>query len=119
MDGLVCFNCGTSLAGMTLPLRRLEVCPDCDSELHVCLMCRFYDVGVAKSCQEPIAEEVRDKRHANFCDYFTPRPAAYTPPDQEAAQAQAGLQALFGADDEAGDSSPMEQLEDLFKKNSD
>lgn len=115
VDELVCFHCGVSLADMTLPLRRLEVCPDCDSELHVCLMCRYYDTHVAKSCREPIAEEVRDKRRANFCDYFTPRGGAYIPPDPEAEQAQAQLQSLFG-DEADSDKSSLEQLDDLFKK---
>ena len=116
VDELVCFSCGASLAEMTLPLRRLEVCPECDSELHVCLMCRFYDTGVAKSCREPVAEEVRDKRSANFCDYFTPRAGAYTPPDPEVAQAQAGLQALFGEESDGGGQSTLDELEDLFRK---
>lgn len=101
---------------MTLPLRRLEVCPECDCELHVCLMCRFYDTGVAKSCREPVAEEVRDKRNANFCDYFTPRAGAYTPPDAEAAQARAGLQALFGEDSNDDSQSAPDELENLFRK---
>ena len=99
-----------------MPLRRLEVCPQCDSELHVCVMCQFYDTSVAKSCREPIAEEVRDKQQANFCDYFAPRPGAYTPPDAEAVQAQAKLKALFGESDAADEPSALDELEGLFRK---
>ncbi len=83
---LVCWKCGTSLAELTLPLRRLDECPQCRAELHVCRMCVDYDTRVAKHCREPTAEEVSDKTHANFCDHFKPRPGAYTPPDTVAAR---------------------------------
>ena len=33
-------------------------------------MCRFYDTRKAKSCAEPVADEVQDKQRANFCGYF-------------------------------------------------
>jgi hypothetical protein len=60
-------------------------------------MCEFYDTAVAKHCREPVAEEVKDKTHANFCDYFRPVPTAYRPADQTAAErAKAQLEALFG-----------------------
>ncbi len=60
-------------------------------------MCEFYDTGKAKHCREPIADEVKDKTAANFCDYFQPTPAAYQPGVQSAAdRARADLEALFG-----------------------
>ncbi|HEU4486660.1 MAG TPA: hypothetical protein VFR96_14330 [Povalibacter sp.] len=95
---LICWKCGASLADYTLPLRRLEECRACRAELHVCKLCEWYSTAVAKHCREPIAEEVKDKERANFCDYFQPRPDAWsgTPLDQ-AAQARAQLDALFGA----------------------
>ena len=94
---LVCWKCGTSLADYSLPLRRLEECRACRSELHVCRMCQFYDTAKAKHCAEPIAEEVKDKAHSNFCDYFQPLAAAYRPAEQTAAErARAELEALFG-----------------------
>jgi hypothetical protein len=95
---LVCWKCGASLAALTLPLRRLEVCGKCNAELHVCRMCIEYDTSKAKHCREPIAEEVRDKEHANFCDFYKPRPDAYRPANQaELDKSRAGLEALFGA----------------------
>ncbi len=94
---LVCWKCGASLAELTLPLRRLEECPKCRAELHVCRMCVDHDPGVAKHCREPTAEEVQDKTRANFCDFFQPRPAAYIPPNTaEADRARAELEKLFG-----------------------
>lgn len=95
--GLKCWKCGVSLADYTLPLRRLEECRACHAELHVCRMCEFYDVSVAKHCRETIAEEVKDKVRANFCDYFRPTASAYRPGDISAAdRARADLEALFG-----------------------
>ena len=94
---LVCWKCGGSLAALTLPLRRLDVCPACRSELHVCRMCVDHDTRVAKHCREPTAEEVRDKERANFCDHFKPRPGAHQPRDTAAIDAaRAELDRLFG-----------------------
>lgn len=94
--GLTCWKCGASLEWATLPLRRLEECKSCRSELHVCRMCVDYDTRVAKHCREPTAEEVRDKTQANFCDHFKPKPGAYVAPTGEADASRAALEALFG-----------------------
>ena len=94
---LVCWKCGSSLAALSLPLRRLDECTQCRAELHVCKLCVDYDTRVAKHCREPIAEEVRDKTAANFCDYFKPRAGAYTAPNTgEVDRARAELERLFG-----------------------
>ncbi len=96
-SNLVCWKCGASLATLTLPLRRLEECPRCRAELHVCRMCVEYDTSVATRCREPTAEEVRDKERANFCDFFGPRPGAYTAVNTtDADRARAELDKLFG-----------------------
>lgn len=91
-------------------------------------MCRFYDRSKAKSCNEPIADEVQDKERANFCGYFTAKPRAYTPTVDASALTRAKLDALFnGAEtkekaSDVPDSSltPAERarrdLENLFKK---
>ena len=95
--GLKCWKCGASLADYTLPLRRLEECRECHAELHACRMCEFYDTSKAKHCRETIAEELKDKTSANFCDYFRPTPEAWQPAQLSAAeQARAHLEALFG-----------------------
>jgi hypothetical protein len=123
MPGLVCWKCGTSLADLTLPLRRLEECRTCGAELHVCKLCEWYSVTVAKHCREPIAEEVKDKQRANFCDYFKPRPGAYSKADVSASdQARSDLDALFGSGAKNATSEPSAadraraELDKLFKK---
>ena len=96
-NGLRCWKCGASLADYTLPLRRLEECRSCRAELHVCRMCEFHDVSVAKHCRETVADEVKDKVRANFCDYFRPTPTAWRPGETSAAdRARSELEALFG-----------------------
>lgn len=97
MSALVCWKCGASLAELSLPLLCLDECRRCGAELHVCKLCEWYSTAVAKHCREPIAEEVKDKERANFCDYFKPRVGAYSDAGTtEAARAKAQLDALFG-----------------------
>jgi hypothetical protein len=94
---LICWKCGAALAALSLPLRRLDECPACRAELHVCKLCVEYDTSVAKHCREPTAEEERNKESANFCDHFKPRPGAWSASQATAAeQAAAELARLFG-----------------------
>ncbi len=118
---LVCWKCGASLAELTLPLRRLEECLQCHAELHVCRMCEWYSVSVAKHCRETVAEEVKDKDRANFCDYFKPRADAFQPVADHAVKARSDLDALFGG--KGASSGPLDaadaaraRLDELFKK---
>lgn len=119
---LVCWKCGASLAELSLPLRRLEECRQCAAELHVCRLCEWYSTAVAKHCRETIAEEVKDKERANFCDYFKPKQDAYSAVRLDAAaQAKADLEAMFGGGaPKAAEPSAAEkaraELEALFGK---
>jgi hypothetical protein len=91
-------ECGASLAALSLPFNRVDECRQCKAALHACKLCEFYDVAVAKHCREPIAEEVRDKERANFCDYFTPRVIIHSSKSQDdVSRAQAQLDQLFGS----------------------
>lgn len=126
---LSCYRCGTSLAELSLPLTRLDECPECRTQLHVCRMCVHYDPQVPKSCTEDDALEVRDKKSANFCDYFEPAADAHRPGEYEAdLAARDALSALFGdapadaqkADAAAADADPetrtaLDRAEALFK----
>ena len=96
LDSLVCWKCGAPLADLSLPLLRTEECRACRAELHVCRMCRFYDTSKAKSCSEPIADEVQDKQRANFCGYFLVAGGRFQPRNGAADQAKAALESLFG-----------------------
>ncbi len=93
---LVCWKCGASLAEFSLPFSRTEYCRACQTELHVCRMCRFYDITKAKQCAEPVADPVHDKERANFCGYFEPAAARYRPAGAAGDEARHALEALFG-----------------------
>lgn len=93
---LVCWKCGAALADLSLPLLRTDECRACRAELHACRMCRFYDTGKAKSCGEPIADEVQDKTRSNFCGYFQAVGGRFQPRDGGADQAKMALESLFG-----------------------
>lgn len=66
----ICHACKNTLSLDGKPGRRDE-CPHCRADLYCCLNCTFHDRSAPKQCREPIAELVKDKAKANFCDYFT------------------------------------------------
>jgi hypothetical protein len=91
-----CWKCGAPLAELSLPVGRTDYCRACRAEVHVCRMCRFYDLSKAKQCAEPIADPVRDKERANFCGYFVPVSGRFRAPGPAADQALDALNSLFG-----------------------
>lgn len=101
---LCCWKCGASLVDLPLPLGRADDCPSCRADLHVCLLCEFYATGIANDCREPIAEPVQNKRRANFCGYFKPRPGACSAAAPR-IDAKDRLEQLFGL---AGDAKPSD-----------
>ncbi len=113
---LVCWKCGAALADLPQPLSRRAECPACEAELHVCRLCRHYDATKAKQCREPMAEEVKEKTRANFCEWFQPRPQAFQAGDTGAADSARGkLEALFGGEPSAAESrSPRDALDRIF-----
>lgn len=125
---LRCYRCGASLEALSLPLSRLDLCPECSVELHVCRMCRHYAPSAPDACDEEDAIEVHNKVTANFCDYFAPSPEAFDGEERGADEdARRRLAALFGdAAAPAGETeteeeppaarSALEQAEDLFRK---
>jgi hypothetical protein len=122
---LRCYRCGGSLAALTLPLSRLDLCPDCSVELHVCRMCLHYAPAKPDACDEDDAEEVRNKTVANFCDYFAPNPQVFDGSERQAdTRARMALEALFGSapaaerenEAAADEDGARRQAEDLFRK---
>jgi hypothetical protein len=93
---LDCWNCGAPLADLPSPVGRAEYCRACRAEIHVCRMCRFYDLRKANHCAEPVAEPVQNKERANFCGYFEPVAGRFRAPDAAGDDSRAALEALFG-----------------------
>lgn len=121
-ENLVCWKCGVAI-DLPMPLGRESECRHCHAQLHVCRLCEFYNPGVAEQCEEPVADYVKEKERANFCDYFKPIPDAYKPvTNNEADQSVNELNALFGLNKETqvNDMTEAEkakkELDDLFKK---
>jgi hypothetical protein len=93
---LSCFKCQTDLSFRDfVPFK--ECCPKCNSDVHCCLNCKFYDTAAYNSCREPQADRVLDKDRANFCDYFQIRQGKL---DSKATK----------------ENSAVDKLESLFKK---
>lgn len=68
-----CFRCGATLPEKVY---RNTLCESCGADAKTCLNCRFHDPSAHWECRETIAEAVREKDRANFCDFFSLRTAA-------------------------------------------
>ena len=114
---IVCYNCGASLAALTLPLSRRDMCPGCSVHVHVCRMCSHYDPTVIGQCREEDAEEVLEKNKVNYCEWFAPVTGAFDA-DRRGGQlaAMADAEALFGGDEQpaADNGDPLSDAEKLF-----
>ena len=105
---------------MLVPFARVDECPGCRADLHVCRMCEFFDPGVRRGCKEPVAEEVSDRERANFCGYFTPVAGLGPGAEDGSSQtARAELGTFFGlpssstaSPDDAGEA--RRRLDELF-----
>jgi hypothetical protein len=69
-----CARCAEPLSLEGRPSRG-ATCPKCGAYLHSCVNCAFYSPGRHNDCREPQAENVGDKKSANFCDFFRFREA--------------------------------------------
>jgi len=95
----ICFNCRREVkVSNRVGIR--DVCSICNSDIHVCLNCRFYDRHSYNECREPQSEWVKEKDRANTCDYF--------------AFADARDQNQKNKADEAA--AAKEKLNEIFKK---
>lgn len=70
MAEVTCFKCSKATEFVSR-LGFREAC-DCSQDLHVCLNCGHYDPGAYNECKEPIADRVKEKERANFCEHFNP-----------------------------------------------
>ena len=87
-----CWSCGSRLSAGDY--QREGECPQCRKQTHVCRNCRFYEPGRPNDCQEPVAEPVRDKDRANFCDYFEPSADSHKP-GADADELRRAAESLF------------------------
>lgn len=123
---LKCWKCGADLKSVPRPFSRFAECPACKTELHVCRMCRHYDLRYVGECNHDFADKVLVKDKANFCSHFKPSARAFEGagnPEKETAEQE--LHSLFGplndpdeqseeADEESEAEAARKQLNDLF-----
>lgn len=65
-----CWHCGADLH--SVDYGRETDCRGCGKPTRVCRNCRWYAPDRTNQCEEPMADRVMDKTHANFCGYFEP-----------------------------------------------
>jgi len=93
----ICHACKKELS-LGREVGRRDECPFCRADLHCCLNCKFYDPLAPKQCREPVAELVKEKEKANYCDYFVIAGARGSGPSRP------------------GPDAARKALDDLFKK---
>ena len=120
---IVCWRCGEALREVPKPFPRLAKCRHCEADLHVCLMCRYYNPRYSSRCDHEMAEPARELDLANFCHYLKLRPDAYLAEAyDQSKQAEAKLKALFGEQGDVtagggqagGQQDPLATLKELF-----
>lgn len=68
---MYCFKCKNKL---DLPNRKIgfkDMCPFCETDLHICKNCKYYIVGKPNDCLVPNTEYVSDREKYNFCEDFS------------------------------------------------
>ena len=68
---MICYKCQTVIE-LEDKVYRQQTCPKCDSYMHVCYNCRFFDELAHNQCRESEVRFVKEKDKANFCTYFEP-----------------------------------------------
>jgi hypothetical protein len=89
-----CHACKKELS-VDLKVGRKDACTFCGADLRCCLNCVFFDRAASKQCRETVAELVREKEKANFCDYFVFAENRIAASDAGSALARKALDDLF------------------------
>lgn len=66
-----CARCGKDLVNVQVEFD--TTCPGCQSPLHSCSNCTFFDTGARFECRKPIEARVESKTKANRCEHFQPK----------------------------------------------
>jgi hypothetical protein len=48
-------------------------CPKCNSDLHTCRQCTYFDPGARFECRKPITARIENKGARNTCELFAAR----------------------------------------------
>jgi len=70
---ITCWSCKEEIE-IEDKVTRQTLCPNCESPVKCCFNCLHYNKEAFHQCNESaIAEWVRYKEKANFCEYYKPR----------------------------------------------
>ena len=73
IDKIVCWSCKEEIE-VGDKVTRQDECPSCGTPIKCCFNCLHYNKEAFHQCNESaVAEWVRYKEKANFCEYFKPR----------------------------------------------
>jgi hypothetical protein len=67
-----CFYCKKKVDIPTTKVGFRECCSHCDSDLHVCKNCKYFDINKPNFCCISNTEPVYDREKYNFCEDFSP-----------------------------------------------
>lgn len=66
-----CARCGTSVQEPQIDTT--STCRKCQSALHSCTNCTFFNTGSRFECRKPIPQRMESKTKANDCELFQPK----------------------------------------------
>jgi hypothetical protein len=66
-----CARCGRDLVNISVEMD--TTCPGCQSPLHTCSNCTFFDTGAPFECRKELQGRVESKTKANDCEHFQPK----------------------------------------------
>ena len=89
-----CYNCNEPV-DLSIKIGRRDTCEMCNTDLHVCLNCKFYDEGAPNQCKEPTSAFVKYRDQSNFCQLFEFNPGKHECYDEVAKSAKNKLDTLF------------------------
>ncbi len=70
-----CAVCGTENSGEG-KLNLESTCLKCNTDLHTCTHCTWFDSGAQNQCRKPVEHYVSSKAKRNSCELFEPKAAS-------------------------------------------
>jgi len=68
-----CHNCGHQLAGQMATIGPKTTCDHCDTAIHSCRHCKFFNPSLRFQCRKPVEKAIIAKSAGNECSFFEPR----------------------------------------------
>ncbi len=108
-----CFNCSTTLPH-DVDFR--GNCPKCNTELHCCKQCAFFESSTRFQCLKPVPVRIAVKDKANECALFSPRVTVARDVTGGSSQGISNRPPMAAADAPRNASDARLAFDRLFKK---